>query len=144
MNLLPSRTSTGCSTRMDSRRRRWVRMPAFEKGLNVGQGAAVEDGQLQVVELDDDVVDAHADERGEQVLGGGDEHALAHEAGGIADLGHVAADGGNFEVVEIGAAEDDAGAGGRGQKAHGDRAPEWRPTPVNSRGSAIVCSRCAG
>ena len=52
------------------------------------------------------------------MLGGGDEHALAHEAGGVADLGDVAADGGNFEVVEVGAAEDDAGTGGRGQQAH--------------------------
>ncbi len=117
MNLLPSRTSTGFSTRMYSRRRRWVRMPALENGLDIGQGAAVEDGQFEVVELDDDVVDAHADERGEQMFGGGDEHALAHQAGGVADLGDVAADGWDFEVVEIGAAEDDAGAGGSGQEA---------------------------
>ncbi len=90
------------------------------ESCDVGLGAAVKDGQLEVVELDDDVVHAHADEGGEQVLGGGDEHALAHEAGGVADLGDVAADGGDLEVVEVGAAEDDAGAGGRGEQAHGD------------------------
>ena len=55
--------------------------------------------------------------RGEQMLGGGDQHALAHQAGGVADFGHIAADGGNFEVVEVGAAEDDAGASRSGQEA---------------------------
>ena len=57
---------------------------------------------------------------GEQVLGGGDEHALAHEAGGVADLGDVAAGGGDFEVVEVGAAEENAAAAGRGQQPHLD------------------------
>ena len=89
------------------------------EGLDVGQGAAVEDGELEVVEFDDDVVHAVADEGGEKVLGGGDEHTLAHEAGGVADLGDVAAGGGNFKVVEVGAAEDDAGASRGGHEAHG-------------------------
>ena len=31
------------------------------EGFDVGKGAAVEDGQLQIVEFDDDVVDADAD-----------------------------------------------------------------------------------
>ena len=121
-------------------------MPACEEGLDVGQRAAVEDGQLEVVELDDDVVDAHADERGEQVFGGGDEHALAHEAGGVADLGDVAADGGDFEVVEVGAAEDDAGAGGRGQKPHGDRSAGMKADPGELQGLGDrlfqVCRMC--
>ena len=54
------------------------------------------------------------------MLGGLDEDALAHEGGGVGDAGDVAAGGGDFEVVEVGAAEDDAGAGGRGDEAHGD------------------------
>ena len=87
----------GLRMRRYSRRRRWVLRPTLAEGLDVGQSAAVEDGQLEVVQLDDDVVDAHADERGEQMLGGGDEDALAHEAGGVADFGDVAAGGGNFE-----------------------------------------------
>ena len=49
-----------------------------------------------------------------------DEDALAHERGGVRDASDVAAGGGDFEVVEVGAAEDDAGAGGRGDEAHGD------------------------
>src|SRR5581483_8886425 len=82
--------------------------PFLEDRVDVGLCASVENGQLEVIDFDDDVVDAHADEGREQMLGGGDEHALPHEAGGVANLGDVAADGGNFEVVEIGAAEDDA------------------------------------
>jgi len=91
-----------------------------EDGLDVGPGGAVEDGDFEVVDFDDDVIDAEADERGEQVLGGGDEDALAHEGGGVGDLGDVAAGGGDLKVVEVGAAEDDAGAGGRGDEAHDD------------------------
>ena len=68
------------------------------------------------------------------MLGGGDQHALAHEAGGVADLGHVAADGGNLKVVQIGAAEDDARPGGRGQQAHGDRRAGVQPDPGEFQG----------
>ena len=45
------------------------------------------------------------------MLGGGDEDALAHQAGGVGDFRDVAADSLDFEVVEIGAAEEDACAG---------------------------------
>ena len=45
------------------------------------------------------------------MLGGGDQDALAHQAGGVGDLGDVAADGLDFEVVEIDAAEEDTSAG---------------------------------
>ena len=99
----------------------------LEKGFNIGQCAAVENGEFEVVELDDDVVDAHADEGGEQVFGGGDEHALAHEAGGVADLGDVAAVGGNLKVVEVGAAKDNARSGRRRQQPHGDRRTGMEP-----------------
>ena len=89
--------------------------------LDVGKRAAVEDGQLQVVELDDGVVDAHADEGREQVLGGGDEDALLHQAGGVADFCDVLADGGYVEAVEVDAAEDDSAArrGGKDSQMHG-------------------------
>ena len=36
---------------------------------------------------------------------------------------------------------DPAGAGSRRMVTG---APEWSPTPVNSMGAAIVCSKCAG
>ena len=51
------------------------------------------------------------------MLGSGDEDALAHQAGGVGDLRDVAADGLDFEVVEIGAAEKDASAGRSGEKS---------------------------
>ena len=91
-----------------------------EDGGDVGERAAVEDGNLEVVDFDDDVVDTEADEGGEEVLGGLDEDALAHERGGVRDARDVATGGGDLEVVQVGAAEDDAGAGGRGNEAHGD------------------------
>ena len=86
--------------------------------------AAIEDGQLQVVELDDGIVHAQADERREQVLGGGDEHALLHQASGVADLGHVAADCLHLKAFQIDAAEKNARSGRRRQnaQAHGSAA----------------------
>ena len=89
-----------------------------EDGGDVGEGAAVEDGDLEVVDFYDDVVDAEADEGREKVLGGLDEDALTHEGGGVGDARHVATRRGDFEVVEVGAAEDNAGAGGCGDEAH--------------------------
>src|SRR5271154_2736599 len=40
--------------------------------------AAIQDGKLEVIQLDDRVVDASSDESGEQMFGGGDQHALFH------------------------------------------------------------------
>ncbi len=93
------------------------------KGFHVRQGAAVEDGQFQIVQLNDDVVDARADEGGKKMLGGGDEHTLAHDAGGVADLGYISARGRNLVVVQVGAAENNARSGRRGQQAHVHRGP---------------------
>ena len=72
--------------------------------------AAVQDGHLEVVDLDDHVVDAHAVEDAEQVLGGGDQNPLVHEAGGVAHPRHVAPLRRHGEAAEIGPAEDDARA----------------------------------
>ena len=78
----------------------------FAEGLGIRKGAAIEDGELEVVEIDEDVVDAGSEQGGEQVFGGRDEDALAHEAGGVTDFGDVAAGCWDFEVVKVGAAED--------------------------------------
>ncbi len=101
-----------------------------EDGGDVREGAAVEDGDFEVVDFDDDVVDAEADECGEEVLGGLDEDALAHEGGGVGDTGDIATRRGDFEVVEVRAAEDDAGAGGRGDEAHGDPGARVEADPL--------------
>ena len=78
----------------------------FEK-LDEGQAAAIEDGHLQVIDLDIGVVDAHAVQHAEQVLSGRDQHALAHEAGGVTDAGHVLPEGLDRESVKIRPHEDD-------------------------------------
>jgi len=84
----------------------------FDEGLR----GAVEDGDFNGVEVHEAVVHAAGVKRGEQVLGGGDEHAFLHEAGGVADASDVADVGLDGEIVEVGAAEDDARVGwGRSQ-----------------------------
>jgi DNA-binding MarR family transcriptional regulator len=77
-------------------------------------GAAIQNRQFEIVQLDDGVVDADADKGREQVLGGGNEHALLHEAGGITDAGHVASTGFDGEAFQIGTVEYDSRSGGRG------------------------------
>jgi hypothetical protein len=66
------------------------------------------------------------------MLGGLDEDGLAHERGRIANLGDVAAGGGNFKVVQIGAAEDDAGAGGGGNEPHGNLGATVEADPLKA------------
>ena len=100
-------------------------MPACSIRSHEGQAAAVQDGHFEVVDLHVDVVDAHGVEDAQQVLGGGDQDALAHQAGGVADARHVPPTGGNREgvqAIEIGPQEDDAGGNRRGKNAnvHGD------------------------
>src|SRR5579859_2975415 len=73
--------------------------------LNKGTSAAVEDGQFEVVQLDDRVINAHADEGGKHVLGGRDEHAFLHKARGITYAGDIPADRLDFETIQIGAAK---------------------------------------
>lgn len=79
---------------------------------------AIEDGNFDVVEVDEDVVDAIGVGGGEQVLGGGEQDALLHEAGGVADASDVVAVGFDGKVVEIDAAENDAGVGGSWEKTN--------------------------
>ena len=72
---------------------------------NVRKRASIEDREFEIVQLDDDVIDAVTDQRGKQMLGGRNQNALTHQAGGITDFGNVAACGGNFKIVEICASE---------------------------------------
>ena len=80
-------------------------------------GRAVKDGDFDVVEVDEDVVDAIGVGGGEKMFGGGEQDALLHEAGGIADAGDVVAVGLDGEIVEVDATEDYAGIGRSGLKA---------------------------
>ena len=111
-----------------------------QHGGDVGLRGAIENGNFEIVDFDDDVVDAEADEGGQQMLGGGDQHALAHEAGGVGNARDVATDGGDFEVVEIGATEDNAGAGrGRDQaQFHGCSGVEADAFKVEGIGNGLL------
>jgi hypothetical protein len=84
--------------------------------LKEGLGGAVENGDFDVVEVDEDVVDAVRIGSGEKVLGGGEKDALLHEAGGVADASNVVAVGFDWEIVEVHAAEDDAGVWRSGEE----------------------------
>ena len=78
------------------------------KCLDIRQRAAVEDRKLEVVQFDDDVVDAGADAGRKKMLRGRNQDALAHQTGGVRDLGDVFTDRSDLEVIEIGAAKHDA------------------------------------
>jgi hypothetical protein len=79
-------------------------------------GGTVEDGNLDVVEVNEDVVYAVGIGGGEQVLGGGEEDTLLHEARGITDASHVVAVGFDREIVKIHPAENDAGVRRSGEE----------------------------
>src|ERR1022692_2079110 len=67
--------------------------PGLLNHFHEGTGTAIQNRQFKIVQLNDGIVDADAGERREQVLGGGNEHALFHQAGGVTDAGHVASAG---------------------------------------------------
>ena len=91
--------------------------------LHKRQRAAIENRQLEIVQLHDGVVHAHADKGRKHVLGGGDQHAFFHQAGGVTHLGDIAPGGLHLEVIEIGAAEDNARTRRGGHDAHVHRDP---------------------
>ena len=55
------------------------------------------------------------------MLGGGDQHALFLQAGGVAHLGYIASYGLDFIAIQIDATEDDAGSGRRRQDSQSHR-----------------------
>ena len=63
------------------------------------------------------------------MLGRLEQYVFAHQAGGVADLGDIAADGGNLKIVEVGSPEDDAASSRRRQQAHGNRYAAVKPNP---------------
>jgi len=77
-------------------------------------GGAIEDWDLDRINVDEDVVDPGGVNGGEEVFGGGKKHALFHQTGGVADAGNVAATGFNGKMIQVGAAKNDASVGGRG------------------------------
>ena len=112
---------------------------ALAYGFHKRQRAAVENGELQVVQLDDGIVDAATDQGGEQMLGGGNEHALFHQTGGVADPGHVPAHRFQFKAVEVGATKDHARSRRRRQDPQLDRSTAMQPyaTALDGRANCL-------
>ena len=84
--------------------------------LHEGLGGAVQNGNFDRVDVDENVVDSAGVDRGEQVLGRGQQHALFHQAGGVADARDVVALRFDRKIVEVDAAKNDAGVGGSGSQ----------------------------
>src|SRR5271154_1646629 len=86
--------------------------------VDVGLRRAVEDGKLERVQLNIDIIDTARIERCQHVFNGGKQHTLFHQAGGVTDARYVADVGFDLETIEIHAAENDAGVRGRGYESH--------------------------
>jgi hypothetical protein len=91
----------------------------FSQAANSGLGehfderlrGAVQDGQFQGVQFDIDIVDAAGIERGEQVFRGGKQHALFHQAGGVADASDVSHVRFDLKIVQIHTPEHNSSVG---------------------------------
>src|SRR6202011_1831732 len=86
---------------------------SLENHIHKRLSTAIQDGKLQIVQLDDCVVQANADKGREQMLGSGNENALFLQAGGVTDLGDVAANGLDFKPIQINPAKNNSCARGR-------------------------------
>ena len=138
MNLAPSRSSSSRRMREISAGPALLANTALAYGFHKRQRAAVENGQLQVIQLHDGIVDAAPNQGGEQMLGGGNEHALFHQTGGITHPGYVLAHGLQFKAVQVGAPKDHARSRGRGQDPQLDRR-----AAMQSRAAAVYrCANC--
>jgi hypothetical protein len=70
---------------------------------------AVHDRHFGRVQFDDDVVDAQADERRQEMFDGVYADRITHQAGCVVDAVHVLDGRGHFQPAQIGPAEADAG-----------------------------------
>ena len=68
------------------------------------------------------------------MFGGGDQHALAHEACRVADLRDISASSGNLKVVEVSAPKDDSGAGWCREESHRNWCARMEPDPGEFQG----------
>ena len=92
--------------------------PRLPDGFRIGQCAAVEDRNLEIVEFDNGIVDTQAVERRKQVLDRGNPDATAHQRRGIGDPCDRTDIRPKFEIVEIDAPEDDALSGRSWKNTH--------------------------
>src|SRR6266849_448788 len=76
--------------------------------LHEGLSRTVENGHFDGVYIDVNVVDATRIDGGKQMLGGGEQNALLHEAGGITDASDVVPLRFDWEIIQVNAAKHDA------------------------------------
>src|SRR6267378_5119046 len=76
--------------------------------LHEGLSRTVQNGHLDGVNVDIDVVDATRINGGKQMFGGGEQNALFHEARGITYASNIVPLGFNREVIQVDAAKHDA------------------------------------
>src|SRR5437588_6631031 len=81
-------------------------------------GGAVQNGNFDGIHIDENVVDPARVDGSKQMLGGGKQDTLLHQAGGIAYAGYVVPLGFDGEVVQIHAAKDDTSLGRSGNQPH--------------------------
>jgi len=74
-------------------------------------GRAIEDGHLDGVNIDKHIVYAAGVDRCQKMLSGGQEDALFHQAGGVADAGDVFPARLDDEIVQVRTSKHDAGIG---------------------------------
>ena len=86
--------------------------------LRIGQCAAVEDRNLEVVEFDNGIIDTQGVECRKQVLDRGNPDSTAHQRCGIGDPFDGAHISLKFEVVEIEPSEDDSLSGRSWKNTH--------------------------
>ena len=99
-------------------------------------GGAIEDGNLDVININEDVVDAIGIGGGEQVFGGGEKDALPHQAGGVTDARDVLAVRLDRKVVEVNAAKHDTGVWRSGEEAEVCVDPGMETYPLGFNGTA--------
>ena len=107
------------------------------------QRAAVEDGEFEIVQFHNGVIHAQPGERREQVFGGGNQHALFHQAGGIADTGNVAAVGLDLEVIQIGSSKHNSrsGRGRENLQAYRCAAVQSNATARHGRAESLLLNQ---
>ena len=93
----------------------------FAKKIGKRPAAAIENRNLEVIDLDGRVIDAHAIDHAQQMLSGRNEHALAHQTGGVANASDVTPTRRDLKIVEVGSLKDDAGSRRSRQDAYRDR-----------------------
>src|SRR5260370_29137 len=104
------------STRGKKRKAARARSPMWSPAFCVSKPSpaprrAVENRDFNGVDVDEDVVNPAGIDGGKQMLGGGEQNALFHEARGIADASDVVPLRFDREIVQVNAAKHDTGVG---------------------------------